>query len=326
MYMREPLISIVVPVYNVAPYLQRCVSSLIKQSYKKIEIVLVNDGSNDQSGQICDELKKSDKRIIVVHKSNGGLSDARNVGIAACRGEYVSFVDSDDAVDNDYIEYLYKLIQWGGCDLSLCTYREVYSEGKKQHMMGNGKEEILSTEKCLEKMLYSDGVSASAIGKLYKKSLFHNIHFPVGRISEDLGTVYKLVMGTSNIACGYKDKYSYYVRKGSITTSSFNVKSLDLLYMANQMTRDICIQYPQLRKAALRYQMWAHFSMLNKMIDIPPRYFKERDEIISFLRKNGKEVLKNPRLPRRDRVAIHLLNLGFSAYKFAWKAYVVIVK
>lgn len=110
----NPLISIVVPVYNVAPYLSRCVSSIISQTYKNVEIILVDDGSTDQSGQICDELKQSDKRIIVIHKRNGGVSDARNIGISASCGEYVSFVDSDDQIDNDYVEYLYNLAQRGG--------------------------------------------------------------------------------------------------------------------------------------------------------------------------------------------------------------------
>lgn len=193
-------------------------------------------------------------------------------------------------------------------------------------MMGNGKEEILSTEKCLEKMLYADGVSATAYGKLFKKELFRTIRFPVGKISEDIGTIYKLILLVPHIACGYNDKYSYCIRKNSITTSAFQRKMFDLLYMADQMTRDICIQYPQLHTATLRYQMWAHFSTLNRMLDVGPNYFVERNEIISFLRKNGKEVLQNPRTPRRDRIAIHLLNLGFPVYKLAWKTYVMIAK
>ncbi len=192
--------------------------------------------------------------------------------------------------------------------------------------MGNGKEEVLPIEQCLEKMLYSDGVSASAIGKLYKTEIFNTIRFPVGKISEDVGTTYKFLLQASKIACGYKDKYNYCIRKNSITTSPFDIKNLDLLEMTDDMIKDICLAFPRLHNAAIRYQVWARFSVLNRMLNVTSKYVGIRRQIIKFILSNGENVKKNPKAQWRDKIAILLLQLGLPIYKFSWAVYLWIAK
>lgn len=211
-----PLISVILPVYNVEKYLKRCLNSILSQTYTNLEIILVDDGSTDQSGKICDDFAAFDFRVKVLHKHNGGVSDARNKGIENARGVYFTFVDPDDEIDSDYVEYLYNLIHENGVLLSLCTYRTRFSWDNKQYSNESKKmgTEVLSSCKCIEKMLYSeDGVESTVYCKLYHRSLFSNIRYPYGKLAQDIGTIYKTLQKAKVIACGYQCKYTYWIRK-----------------------------------------------------------------------------------------------------------------
>lgn len=133
-----PLISVIIPIYNVEKYVKRCLDSVLNQTYCHLEVILVDDGSTDSSGKICDEYKKMDTRIRVIHKSNEGVSSARNLGIEVANGEYIAFIDSDDAMEKDCIEYLYRLIQENHCSLSICSYRIRFEGKNKYHNTGRG--------------------------------------------------------------------------------------------------------------------------------------------------------------------------------------------
>ena len=322
----QPLISVIIPVYNVELYIQTCMKSVLRQTYTNLEIILVDDGSTDKSGLICDKYKKEDKRIKVIHKKNGGLSDARNIGIDLSSGEYITFIDSDDAVDPDYIEYLYKIITEKCCQISLCSFQLEFENKKKRYLMGNGKEELLSTRECLEKILYHDQISVSACGKLYRRDLFNKIRYPKGKLFEDVGTTYKLILMAPFISCGYKCKYHYFIRGNSITTGSFTPRKLDLLQQADQMAEDIVQQFPELYEASLRYKVWARFSTLNQMINVSPEFVLKRAEIIDYIKKCRKYVLRNPKTPKRDKWGLIFLGLGWNVYKIAWKIYCAIKK
>lgn len=167
----KPLISIIVPVYKVEEYLCRCIDSLITQTYKYIELILVDDGSPDKCGDICEEYALKDSRIKVIHKKNGGLSDARNVALPIINGDYISFVDSDDWVSPYYIENLYNAIIKDESDLAISWFENVSEDKPIQSNAGNLLDSYESTNSygCLKKMLYQDGVETSAWGKLYKK-------------------------------------------------------------------------------------------------------------------------------------------------------------
>jgi glycosyltransferase involved in cell wall biosynthesis len=180
---KDPTISIIVPVYNAEPFLQRCISSILAQTYTDFELILVDDGSTDQSGRICDEYASNDKRIIVIHQSNGGQSKARNAGIALARGKYLSFIDADDYIAEAMIKTLYELTLNFNADISECGYisvfpdREVVCEFGKQIEYGEGNFLV-------EKFISAD-IFYGVVTKLFDASLFEGIKFPVGRIYED---------------------------------------------------------------------------------------------------------------------------------------------
>ena len=180
----DPLVSIIVPVYNVKPYLNRCVDSLLGQSYQNMELLLVDDGSTDGSETLCDEYAAQDARVRVLHKKNGGLSDARNAGVDAAKGEYLSFVDGDDWVSPYYIENLYRALEQAGADFSASCFEEVFEGQPVQSVPTERLEafEILSREECLRRILYQEGMEVTTPTKLYKRALFEGVRYPVGKL------------------------------------------------------------------------------------------------------------------------------------------------
>lgn len=164
-------ISVIVPVYNVEQYLERCVDSIINQTYTNLEIILVNDGSTDNSGKLCDELAKKDERIRVIHKENGGLSDARNRGIEEAESDLVGFIDSDDYIDNDMYEILLKNLNNTDADLSMCALYDVYNNTPEAQVT-NKETWKLSSEQAIKMVMEAKILSVTAVNKLYRKSLF----------------------------------------------------------------------------------------------------------------------------------------------------------
>lgn len=313
----EPLISIVLPVYNVEKYLERCLKTVIAQTYKNIEIILVNDGSTDGSLKICEEYKFADTRIKIINKENGGLSDARNVGIKNSAGEYITFIDSDDKVEFDYVEYLYNLIKNNHVDISVCAHTVVVEKTNNNFIVPT--DDILLSDKiAIKNMLYSDKVDTSAWAKLYKKSLFNNIKYPEGMLFEDIATTYKLFMKAKKIIFGSQSKYNYIIRKDSITTQKFNKKKFDLIIMTDLMAKEVLKVYPDLYKAVMRRRVYSRFSTLNHMLSIKTHQ-KEKAEIIQFIKQHGWEVFRDSLTPFRDKVAILLLFIDYRLYKFVWE-------
>ncbi len=223
-------ISIVVPVYNVQKYLSKCIDSLINQTYKDIEIILVDDGSLDGSGNICDAYAKKDKRIKVIHKKNGGLSDARNKGIEIATGEYITFIDSDDYVSLKYCETLYKLIKKHNADISIGNYHPFYeNEIVKEKIDDN--EIVMSSKEALEYLYDKDYCVTMRVawGKLYKKELFNKIRYPKGKINEDEFVIHHLYDKTNKVVFTKSTLYYYFQRDTSIMGEKFSIKRLDAL-------------------------------------------------------------------------------------------------
>jgi len=221
------LISVIIPVYNVEPYLKKCLDSVVTQTYKEIEIILVDDGSTDGSGPICDEYATQDKRIRVIHKRNGGLSDARNVGLDRCSGRYVTFIDSDDYVASDYVERLYRILVEYNADIAVCDYFEFY-----------GDEEPIESPQKVEKIIVFDKLQALeqlygkystqmtvAWSKLYKTELFKDLRFPVGKVHEDMFMAHRVLYKSHIVVFTTKQSYFYRRRKGSITNRRFTSKN-----------------------------------------------------------------------------------------------------
>lgn len=231
------LVSIIIPVYNVENYINRCVRSVINQTYRNIEIILIDDGSPDNSGEICDEFANKDNRILVIHKQNGGLSDARNHGIRKASGKYITFIDSDDWVSFKYIETLVYNIENYNAEISICGYistaneNYIFEEDKK---IGNIT--VLNSKQAIEKQYDKDKVNyIVSWGKLYNINLFDNIEFPYGKIHEDEFTTYRLYSMANRIVATASKYYAYYQRNDSIMGSGFNVKArLDLIEALDQ--------------------------------------------------------------------------------------------
>lgn len=199
-------VSVIVAIYNIEEYIEECILSLINQTYKNIEIILVDDGSTDRSSEICDEYQKNNPNIKVVHKKNGGLSDARNRGILESTGEYLTFVDGDDWLEKNTIKTLLWLVEENEADIATIIKKDhQYSSGEV--IIGDGKRMILH-------MLNT--VCFEAWGKIYKRQLFENITFPKGKIYEDLYTIPSLVLKSKKVVVYHKGLYCYRERNDSI--------------------------------------------------------------------------------------------------------------
>ena len=226
----DPLVSVIVPIYNVEKYLGRCVDSILAQSYEKMEIILVDDGSEDGSSQICDYYEEMDERIHVVHKENGGLSDARNAGIDICNGEYLLFIDSDDYIHSGMVGGMLEAAIKEDADIVECgaLYEDEDSPKRSGKRKGTGLRKSFDHEQAVTNILdYRSRIMAW--GKLYRADLFKSIRFPYGKLHEDEFIVPFVVDLCSRYVYMDKQYYIYVQRKGSITNSAFNAKRLDIL-------------------------------------------------------------------------------------------------
>lgn len=235
--MDSPLVTIVLPIYNVEKYLKKCIDSVLSQTYKNIEIILVDDGSTDNSSQICDEYKLIDKRIKVIHKENGGLSSARNVGIDNSNGEFVALIDSDDFISNNFISELLNLLIQYDADIAECDIEKVEEKDSSlfQFCTESPSDPIKVLDNCQAlTRIHDDDFyiclrSVIASNKLYRKSLFDTIKYPLGKLHEDEFTTYKLFYASRRVVFSNKKMYAYLQRQNSIMHTDFNLRRLDAL-------------------------------------------------------------------------------------------------
>ncbi len=311
----EELISVIVPVYNVEDYLQRCIDSILCQTYKKLEIILVDDGSTDNSGKICDDNAKIDSRILVIHKVNGGLSDARNAGIKNSNGKYISFIDSDDYIREDYIQYLYSNLKENDADVSIGDIQLVFPNSKIENKKEKNSLVVLNKIDLLKNMLYGGAYYISACSKLYKKSLFDDILFPFGKIHEDVWTLYKIYDNCEKIVCGSAKIYNYIIRDNSITNSSFSNKDNDLITATDAMC-DYLKKYNELDLAIDRRRVYSRISLLCKK-DVPKDVISTN---VEFIRNNKCKLLKSD-ASIRDKIATILISVNINFFYGVWGIY-----
>lgn len=239
------LISVIVPVYQVEAYLDRCVQSIVDQTYTNLDIILVDDGSPDRCPQMCDEWAKRDGRIRVIHKENGGLSDARNAGLRMASGIYIAFVDSDDWVFESYIERLNQAIGHTRAKMAACGVRFVDDETKNVGLRGkNPVIQVLSAEQALSEQGWRK-IRAVAWNKLYHRSLLEGEEYPVGKYHEDEFFTYRIVDKAGRVAFVEDELYCYYQRPGSIM-HEFSMKRLDALEAYMQRLHLLKEKYPVL--------------------------------------------------------------------------------
>ena len=250
-HMTGDLISIVVPVYKVEEYLGKCLDALKNQTYCNIEVVLVDDGSPDNCGVMCDDVALSDSRFKVFHKTNGGLADARNYGLDRISGDYVTFVDSDDYVAFDYVERLINMIHEDGSDISICGVAGFSLDDNGDEVfhkiLCSGDHTTLAADNALAKMLRQNGFDTEAWGKMYRVSLFDEVRYPVGVYNEDLPTTYKCFLKAHKVSFTEDKLYYYLQRAGSIMGNNRNVKRYwDAFNNAQLLLEDIEKERPGL--------------------------------------------------------------------------------
>lgn len=255
------IISIIIPVYNVENYLARCVESVLKQTYQNLEIILVDDGSTDLSGTICDEYEKKDSRIVVIHKPNGGLSSARNAGLDRARGAYVGFIDSDDYVSENMYELLHEQIASDESDIANIMYVRAFESGKLiSSCVPHQTNESFSAEKYLEELLMHVG-DVSVCTKLFPSELIGELRFLEGVLNEDLLFMIELIKRMGNIRFIGTVGYYYFVREKSIS-SGYGKSVIDMQKNSLMVLDFVKQNAPQLRKQAYRFALYQNMAYL----------------------------------------------------------------
>lgn len=308
------MISVIVPVYNVEKYLERCVKSIVAQTYKDLEILLIDDGSTDKSGKMCNDFQQTDSRIKAFHKQNGGLSDARNYGIEHSAGEFISFVDSDDYIDEKMLETLHRLITENDADLAVCSAMDVF-EGKEVTQVKEIKEFNLNKVESYKYMLRGDGIP-SACNKLYKRQTVGDVRFPVGKLYEDGFFTPQILKKVEKTAVTSKPMYYYFRRADSITTKPFRKGDLDVIEAYDKCVKQVKELCPEaLPYAEFRYRN-AYFNVLDKMLmrddckEIP-----EYKQVVKYLKKHTVQIVKDPGFGKMRKIAAVALKFSVPLYK-----------
>ena len=227
--MKKPLISVIVPIYNVESYLNRCVESIVNQTYQNLEIILVDDGSPDNCPQICDDWARKDKRIKVIHKENGGLSDARNAGMKIATGEYISFIDSDDYIALDFFDTLLLVMEKENSDIVECSVGKFYEDGRFEEYSDDLAVTTFETESALSGLISENPFHQHVWNKLYKTQLVKDIPYAVGKLNEDEFWTYQVFGRAKKVSKINKTMYYYFQRSSSIMGESYNIRRIDAL-------------------------------------------------------------------------------------------------
>lgn len=316
------LISIIVPVYNVQKYLPRCIDSIINQTYKNLEIIVVDDGSTDDSGKICDEYAKKDNRIRVIHKENGGLSEARNIGINQANGDLIGFIDSDDYISKDMFEILRKSLIKYQTDISICNIQNVNEDGVRlstQMDYHEEKTQVLEKKEALQ-LLLEDKIKSYAWNKLYKIELFDDIRYPKGKKMEDLATTYQLFDRATRVVFNQEICYYYVYRKNSILHHVNNSLMIDWNYAINERYNFLIDKYSDLKESLIInrllctalffkffYQLKSKDTELEKILDKEYLFYKK------YFKTYQKKLNRNKSI--KTRTELWLLFFSRTIYK-----------
>lgn len=312
------LISVIIPVYNVEKYLKKCVDSVINQKYQNLEIILVDDGSPDNCPAICDEYKKKDKRIKVIHKANGGIASTRNRGLEMATGKYITFIDSDDFYDLDLFSDFCKFIENKEFDIYIFGHKKIY-ENQNYKFEKNAKIEKISNIECMKKILHSD-LDDFLWNKIFKRTLFDGVRFPDGKNFEDLGATYKLVLKAKKIFITNSEYYGYYQRNNSIT-GNMSAKSIyDRIEIVKIRYNYIVDKFAELKNDAISDRI---FQIFRYHIDCI-KYTKSTElwnskEMISeyeFYKKNYKQYTKKNLLSNLLYLNRHIFKILINIIQF----------
>ena len=278
-------VSVIVPIYNVDKFLRKCIDSILNQTYKELEIILVDDGSTDKSGEICDEYSNRFTNISTIHKKNGGLSSARNAGLDIATGEYVSFIDSDDFIESNMYEKMVNAIQKSGKDIATCgRYVDIYGLHENIEFNCENQKEYTKTQ-AIKSILHFSKIDVSACDKLYKRKLFEEIRYPEGRISEDAAVIFNIIDKTNGVVHAGEPFYHYVFREKSISKSKYNEKNLDVLWNLKNTKKFISNNYSELIDDFKIYACItasAQIALMFKDKNARKKFKKEYKELMTF--------------------------------------------
>lgn len=312
----KELISIIIPVYNVEKYLEKCIQSITQQTYTNLEIILIDDGSSDSSGRICDEFAKNDSRIKVIHKTNEGVSKARNVGIDNATGQYIVFVDSDDYVAKNYISVLYEDLIENNADISICGTCDCFNGEIVRYSIPYIQK--VNSQEALRLLLDEKIFFCVVWAKLYKKELFEKYRFNEKTvIAEDLEIIYKIISDANYVFINTNEKMYYYqIRKDSATTEEFNSDWEKEIDISAQIIEFIEKKYPNILNYAIKRYIRVNQTLLRKLILNNTSKAKEKE-----LLNNIKSIRRkyNYKVNLKSRLAIFFMSNSIT--KFALKIY-----
>ena len=321
----DKTVSVIVPVYNVEKYLDRCMKSIVRQTYNNLQIILVDDGATDKSGAICDVWRKRDPRITVIHQKNGGLSNARNTGIKHASGEYLTFIDSDDVIALNMIEQLICLIEAENADLSICGVLHIFDENSIRFGQDIGDVVSFDRKSAIMEMWYQNSFLPSAWGKVYKKDLFDNLEFTEGILFEDIDIMHELFWLCKKIVYKNIPLYGYVHRENSITTARFSRRDCDILKIAEKLLKFSKEKDNSLVPAAESYAVTAAFRIYLNAPQQNREFEEYRAKAEKLLSQYGKSVLKDKEVRKKTKYALGLylycnpLLLVAYKYKNRWK-------
>lgn len=283
------LASVIVPIYKVEKYINRCIDSILAQTYSNLEIILVDDGSPDMCGTICDEYMEKDERISVIHKENGGLSDARNEGIKHSHGEYVFFVDSDDWIDPDYCSAAIFDLEDHNADVVVFGYNKVNEDGQLVDMCYSLSPQIMTKDKAIQGLIEGT-IDNYAWNKVYRRRVFDGIEYPKGMLWEDIGTTYRVFDKCEYIYISNRVTYNYLVRNSSITATHSFKADIDIFIQRKQQYDFLAKKYSELAPMALPTLA---DSAIQAYIHIPEeqKYSDLLEQVVLFLKNNKKDIL-----------------------------------
>lgn len=308
--MKQVLISVIIPVYKVENYLDRCVQSIIRQTYSNLEIILVDDGSPDNCPAMCESYAAQDSRIRVLHKKNGGLSDARNAGLEIASGEYITFVDSDDWISENCIEVLYEICRQQNTDISIIDIVESNGtkESEKSYSQGLAYKEIYTPEEALRVIFTQREFNTCAVAKLYKRELIQQFRFKEGILYEDLEAMYRIFDRAEKIGFSDKARYYYFQRNDSIVHAVFDQRHFVLLDISKKIVAFVDDKYPNLHDAAICRYVFSDFLILSR-IRKDKNYIEEQREICDNLMSMKADIYGNKEINAKQKLKVVIVSL-----------------
>lgn len=295
------VISVIIPVYKVEKWLDRCLQTVVSQTYRELEILLVDDGSPDACGAMCDGWAQKDGRIRVIHKENGGLSSARNAGLEAATGEYVMFVDSDDLLHPELCARLHRALTGSKAGVAVCDCAHIFGDSAPEYALSEERGVMAATQ-AICAMWYQTSFLPSAWAKLYRRDIFRQLRFTEGQLYEDIDVMHLLLAEGSSVVYEPSRLYGYVHREGSITTRSFGPRDLDILKVARKLL-EYAAAHPELESAARCY---ACVAALRVALNAPRELTEGHAQAQELLKAYAKQVRKDPNARKKTRIGLWL--------------------